>query len=274
MSSDPDVSVALKQKDCRNVLVRADIDLNKILEGILTAGSRQEMDSLLASSRRIFSLAEQHLEMMESLLSQISSPKEKDTLKTEAEQRAKQFKTLQAEIRSAVVQRLAALDKQQRSELLDESGGTNPSNSKNSSDAKNNPGVRNYMTQAEMATASSQGTEDLVRIRRNLVRQVEQSGESIQTLATSSETLGKINDEYQSMGSTIQQGGRLIDKYGRRQFTDKILITLGFAFFFLVCAYIVNKRLFGGFNWFTFFLEFFFPSNAIPEMERKVRKEL
>lgn len=79
-------------------------------------------------------------------------------------------------------------------------------------------------------------------------------------LATSSETLSKVTDEFQAMGSTIQQGGRLIDKYDRRQFADKILIALAFSFFFLVCTYIVNKRLFGGFNWFRFFFEFLFPA--------------
>ena len=60
------------------------------------------------------------------------------------------------------------------------------------------------------------------------------------------------------MGSTIQQGSHLIDKYDRRQFTDKVIITLAFMFFFAVCAYVVNKRLFGGFNWLSFLVEVFF----------------
>ena len=79
-------------------------------------------------------------------------------------------------------------------------------------------------------------------------------------VVNSSETLTKTTDEFQNMGSHIQHGSRLIDKYDRRQLADKVLIALAFAFYFLVCAYIINERLFGGFNWFAFFIEFFFPN--------------
>lgn len=42
----------------------------------------------------------------------------------------------------------------------------------------------------------------------------------------------------------ISQSGKLLDKYGRRDLTDKILMFFAFAFFLSCVVYIIQKRLF------------------------------
>ncbi|OQV21753.1 putative Vesicle transport protein SEC20 [Hypsibius exemplaris] len=238
-------------KECRTSLNLLDVKMNKVLEQIVVAGSRREIEGLLAEFRKTFTSVDDQLEALHVLGLRSSNPREKDTCATEVDERRKQFKSLSQEITVAAGQRLSIIAKEDRDELM--SGGLNSA-----------PGTRGLVKQQDIVKTSSQVTETLHRMSRNIARNVDQSGEAIKSLVSSSETLTKATDEFQSMSSIIQQGGRLIDKYDRRAFTDKVLITLAFAFFFLVCFYIVNKRLFNGFNWFAFFIEFFFPSQDEP----------
>jgi len=76
-------------------------------------------------------------------------------------------------------------------------------------------------------------------------------------LFTSSATLNNINSQNETMLKTkaeadnqtnyIEDGSRLITKYGSRERTDKILIWLGVVTFFMTCVYILLKRIFGFF---------------------------
>lgn len=53
-----------------------------------------------------------------------------------------------------------------------------------------------------------------------------------------------IQDELQTTGSVITQSGKLLAKYGRREFTDKVLLLFAFNFFLACVLYILQKRLF------------------------------
>ncbi len=48
------------------------------------------------------------------------------------------------------------------------------------------------------------------------------------------------------MSGHISNSRKLITKYGRREFTDKLLIFLALVFFFATVLYIMKKRLFYG----------------------------
>jgi len=56
--------------------------------------------------------------------------------------------------------------------------------------------------------------------------------------------VGDTEEELKSMGGHIQSSHKLLTKYGRREWTDRLLILLALAFFFASVLYIVNKRLF------------------------------
>uniref|UniRef100_A0A3P9Q4E9 BCL2 interacting protein 1 n=1 Tax=Poecilia reticulata TaxID=8081 RepID=A0A3P9Q4E9_POERE len=100
------------------------------------------------------------------------------------------------------------------------------------------------MTKEGLAQSASDITENLMSISRMMAQQVQQSEDSITTLATSSRTIQETNEEFKAMTGTIQLGRKLITKYNRRELTDKLLIFLALALFFATVLYILKKRLF------------------------------
>ena len=78
-------------------------------------------------------------------------------------------------------------------------------------------------------------------------------------LWTSFDVIVKVGDEYRTLAGVIGQSKKLITKYARREFTDKVrteilcirlhsffqvLIIFALAFFFAVVLYILRKRVF------------------------------
>lgn len=87
-------------------------------------------------------------------------------------------------------------------------------------------------------------TERMLSISKNLADTTQKSAATLETLVHSSATVDGTNDELQSTGGNIQQSGKLLNKYGRRENTDKILLLFAFVFFLACVFYIVQKRLF------------------------------
>lgn len=87
-------------------------------------------------------------------------------------------------------------------------------------------------------------TERMLSLSKNLAETTKKSATTLESLILSSATVSGTNEELESTASTIQQSGKLLNKYGRRETTDKILLLLAFIFFIFVVVYIVQKRLF------------------------------
>uniref|UniRef100_A0A3Q0SEZ3 BCL2 interacting protein 1 n=1 Tax=Amphilophus citrinellus TaxID=61819 RepID=A0A3Q0SEZ3_AMPCI len=100
------------------------------------------------------------------------------------------------------------------------------------------------MTKEGLAQTASDITENLMSISRMMAQRVQQSEETITSLATSSRTIQETNEEFKTMTGTIQLGRKLITKYNRRELTDKLLIFLALALFLATVLYILKKRLF------------------------------
>ncbi|XP_018577503.1 vesicle transport protein SEC20 [Anoplophora glabripennis] len=95
-----------------------------------------------------------------------------------------------------------------------------------------------------MAKMSSNVTDQLLSISRQLADTTKRSAETLETLVTSSDSVTGTQEELKFTSGTISQSGKLLAKYGRREFTDKILMFFAFAFFIACVIYIVQKRLF------------------------------
>ncbi|RZC33573.1 vesicle transport protein SEC20 [Asbolus verrucosus] len=91
---------------------------------------------------------------------------------------------------------------------------------------------------------SSNITEQLLSISRQLADTTKRSADTLDTLVTSSDSVIGTQEELKVTSSTISQSGKLLAKYGRREFTDKILMFFAFVFFVACVFYIVQKRLF------------------------------
>merc|ERR1719378_1043061 len=87
-------------------------------------------------------------------------------------------------------------------------------------------------------------TQNLLSISRQLAETVEKSKQTVSNLEETSRTVEEVGEEHRLMGGVIGQSRKLITKYGRREFTDKVLIVFALAFFFAVVLYILRKRLF------------------------------
>ena len=65
-------------------------------------------------------------------------------------------------------------------------------------------------------------TDNLLAISRQLADTVERSKQTVGSLEGTSKTVEELGDEYRMMGGVIGQSRKLITKYARREFTDKV----------------------------------------------------
>ncbi|KAJ8984829.1 hypothetical protein NQ317_013028 [Molorchus minor] len=71
---------------------------------------------------------------------------------------------------------------------------------------------------------SSNVTDQLLSISRQLADTTQRSANTLETLVTSSDSVTGTQDELKVTSGAINQSGKMLAKYGRREFTDKILI--------------------------------------------------
>lgn len=96
----------------------------------------------------------------------------------------------------------------------------------------------------ELVKISSDISEKLMSISRNLAETTERSALTLDNLVNSSNSVSSTQQELHTTGGVISQSGKLLAKYGRRELTDKILVFLAFTFFLICVIYIIFKRLF------------------------------
>lgn len=87
-------------------------------------------------------------------------------------------------------------------------------------------------------------TDQLLSISRQLADTTKRSADTLDALTVSSDSVIGTQEELKVTSGTISQSGKLLAKYGRREFTDKILMFFAFTFFIACVVYIVQKRLF------------------------------
>nr|XP_009670680.1 PREDICTED: vesicle transport protein SEC20 [Struthio camelus australis] len=165
---------------------------------------------------------------LEQMAKEQDKESEKQALLQEVENHKKQMLSNQAAWRKANLACKIAIDNSEKDQLL-----------------QGRDSLRQRKTTKEsLAESASNITESLMGISRMMSQQVQQSEETVQTLANSSRTILEANEEFKSMSGTIQLGRKLITKYNRRELTDKLLIFLALALFLATVLYILKKRLF------------------------------
>merc|ERR1712130_406463 len=102
----------------------------------------------------------------------------------------------------------------------------------------------NRKDKEQMVAEHGSITNNLMAISRQLAETVEKSKQTVNSLEGTSKTVEEVREEHKMMGGVIGQSKKLITKYGRREFTDKVLIIFALAFFFAVVLYILRKRVF------------------------------
>ncbi|XP_060822183.1 vesicle transport protein SEC20 isoform X2 [Bombus pascuorum] len=104
--------------------------------------------------------------------------------------------------------------------------------------------IRRRHDKRNLANTSSQLSDKLLSISRHLAETTQKSADTLDTLIISSDKVTTTKDELEHQQQVIVQSGKLLGKYGRREVTDKALVTLAFAFFLACVFYILQKRIF------------------------------
>lgn len=99
-------------------------------------------------------------------------------------------------------------------------------------------------SQTSLISQQDSVTERMISISRHLSETTQKSATTLETLVASSTNVTGTRDELQLTAGTITQSGKLLQKYGRRECTDKVLLFFAFIFYISCVIYIVQRRLF------------------------------
>ncbi|XP_026478913.1 vesicle transport protein SEC20-like [Ctenocephalides felis] len=162
-------------------------------------------------------------------------------LMSDVETHRNELTTTLKDFRRSNIIAMSAIEKSKKDELLsaDDDDDTSSGLPKKSQVRR-----RNTVDKGNIVKMSSNVTDRLLSISRHLAQTTERSANTLETLAMSSSNVWGTRDELENTSATIAQSGKLLKKYGRREFTDKILVFFAFAFFVACVLYIVQKRLF------------------------------
>lgn len=145
------------------------------------------------------------------------------------EQRLEEFETKFRADLSDKSMRKAATYAAKRSELLSSTGTTQSR--------------KDMIGRADLLATSRDITSSLARTRDMLAREGERVNEVGKTLQSDSEIVWSVENEYSAYGQQVKTAESMLKNMQRREQTDKMLLQCGFAFFILVVAYILKRRL-------------------------------
>ncbi|CAG5992191.1 vesicle transport protein SEC20-like [Menidia menidia] len=215
---------------CEKEILKYDLELKALIQDIREFnGPQSELTEINSDVKNSFQNLRMKIQDLEQMAMEQDKESDKQALISQVEGHKKQMLSNQTAWRKANLASKLSVDKMEKQALL--SG---------ADDAVR----QRKMTKEGLAQTSSNITENLMSISRMMAQQVQQSEDTITTLATSSRTVQETNDEFKAMTGTIQLGRKLITKYNRRELTDKLLIFLALALFLATVLYILKKRLF------------------------------
>ncbi|KAJ9594401.1 hypothetical protein L9F63_014191 [Diploptera punctata] len=217
----------------RQEIVNHNLLVKALIQDISTCpGPLEVLNELNSEGRSKISALRKHIEELENLAKEHEREPERILLLKEVESHRNQLSSTLKAFRKANVSCMFYIDKSSRGELLNEEN------------EKNALRHRQKRDKESLVKASSNVTEQLLSISRHLADTTQRSSDTLETLVNSSTNVRGTQNELETTGSVINQSGKLLAKYGRREFTDKVLLLFAFAFFLACVLYIVQKRLF------------------------------
>ncbi|XP_072301592.1 vesicle transport protein SEC20-like [Eucyclogobius newberryi] len=227
MASSYDVHVRI----CSQEIIKYDLEIKALIQDIRDCpGPQSALFNLNSQVKEKFIKLRLRIQDLEQMAKEQDRESDRMDIQAETESQRRQLLSNQTAWRKANLACKLTIDNTEKDELLQrgEAYGTR----------------QRKVTKESLVDSSSHITESLMSISRMMAEQVNQSKDTISTLATSSRTVLETNEEFKSMTGTIHFGRKLILKYNRRELTDKLLIFLALALFFATVLYILKKRIF------------------------------
>ncbi|XP_003489814.1 vesicle transport protein Sec20 isoform X1 [Bombus vancouverensis nearcticus] len=226
----------------RQDIVKNHLQVTAVIQDIQQCiGPLELLNKLNAEGRANIAALKSCIDKLISLAERESSEKKKVELLAEVDTYRQQLNTSLAAFRKANVVSVCVIDKLAKKELL--------SMSKEQQEMLSIPeeeqaAIRRRHDKRNLANTSSQLSDKLLSISRHLAETTQKSADTLDTLIISSDKVTTTKDELEHQQQVIVQSGKLLGKYGRREVTDKALVTLAFAFFLACVFYILQKRIF------------------------------
>ncbi|XP_035233038.1 vesicle transport protein SEC20-like [Stegodyphus dumicola] len=231
----------LTNKNCKNnestirmiqqEIVKSDLHVKAYLQDIRECtGPIEVLNTINLQVSENMKAMKNAIQELEIIAREQDKDSDQQELLKEVGQYLKQYTSNQIALRKANLACQAIIDKQNKEELLERSAAL--------------PRKRVRADKESLAKQSSSITDNLVSIKNMMDMQVKQSEEALHTLVSSSAVVTDTSEEFKAMGSAINQSKTLLQKYGRREVTDRVLIILAVIFFISCILYVVQKRLF------------------------------
>ncbi|RZF34648.1 hypothetical protein LSTR_LSTR012730 [Laodelphax striatellus] len=216
----------------RQLIVNSNLSIKAIIQDIHEcSGPLEVLNELNNEGRAKFASLKKQVDEME-VLAQESTNDDRAEMLDEVKNHREQYTSTLAAFRKANVSCMLRIEKSNKEELFK---ATNEEGSVRQRQKKDKSGI---------VKMSSNVTEQLRSISRHLAETTQRSCNTLETLANSSSNVTAAQEELQSTGSVIQHSHKLLDKYGRREFSDKIILVFAFLFFLGCVGYIILKRTF------------------------------
>ncbi|KAI4461218.1 bnip1-related [Holotrichia oblita] len=216
-------------KSLRQDITQNHLQLKALIQDInACAGPIAELHSLNSAGRSKISALRKFIDNFGDIAKE---NKDTELLKEVVCQR-EQLKKSMDDFKKANIKSMLTIEKNMKEELM------------KSVNEETNLRQRQKRDKESMVKVSSSITDQLLSISRLLADTTKRSAETLDTLVVSSDSVTGTQEELKVNSGVIGQSGKLLDKYGRREFTDKILMFFGFSFFTACVIYIVQKRLF------------------------------
>ncbi|XP_053204353.1 vesicle transport protein SEC20-like [Panonychus citri] len=223
-----------KIKEIQREIYKQDIFVKTLLKQLWETRDQENFNSNNSDYINAINRHKFLIDDLERKVNLFIKPSEKEAMSLELEALRYQLESNYKNHRKATSQVREMIRDEERKRLFDHSYNTN-------GNGENELRKRVNVTKSASQRAANV-TSDLYRIRSLLADQVERSRLSYEALLRSSDNVNQIREEFHSMRGVISQSKSLLNKYGRREITDNILIILSFIFFYATCAYIIWKR--------------------------------
>jgi len=214
-----------------NDLTKNAVEIRKFIQDFPLCSTFKEIDDNNALVRGEMEVMRSNISKLELIAMEMLDLDQRQLTMSQVESHREQLASCQKQFRLANVKAMTALETQSSRDLF---------RSANSGKG----GLRNRKDKEQMVAEHGSITNNLMAISRQLAETVEKSKQTVSSLEGTSKTVEEVGEEHRMMGGVIGQSRKLITKYGRREFTDKVLIVFALAFFFAVVLYILRKRVF------------------------------
>jgi len=210
-------------------LTKLNVKIRKSIQEFSLCATFKEVDEQNAAVRGLMDNMRSSIQELDTLATESADKQQADRASEMKESYKEQLVSCQRQFRMANVSQMNQLESDSSRELI------------------GNTQLRQRVKpegRQGLLSEHSNVTNNLKLISRQLAATVEKSQLTVSNLEGSSKTLQEVEEENRSLTGVIGQSKKLITKYMRREFTDKILIVFALAFFFAVVLYILRKRVF------------------------------